>query len=87
MCRPGVGAANPLFSLRRVLERHTAPASRTKSHRTAEEYRTTCDIAPLFIHTHRKIKEFLKLSILLQHFSQYAQVCKSLGRAGSYESM
>ena len=47
----------------------------------------SCDIAPLFIHTHRKIKEFLKLSILLQHFSQYAQVCKSLGRTGCYESM
>jgi hypothetical protein len=47
----------------------------------------SCDIAPLFMHTHRKIKEFLKLSILLQHFSQYAQVCKSLGRTGSYESM
>jgi hypothetical protein len=47
----------------------------------------SCDIAPLFIHTRGKIKEFLKLSILLQHFSQYAQVCKSLGLTGSYESM
>jgi hypothetical protein len=37
MCRPRVGATNPLFSLWRTLPRPTAPASRTKSHRTAEE--------------------------------------------------
>jgi hypothetical protein len=37
MCRPRVGATNPLFSLWRTLRRPTAPASRTKSHRTAEE--------------------------------------------------
>jgi hypothetical protein len=47
----------------------------------------SCDIAPLFIHTHQKIKEFLKVSILLLLFSQYAQVGKSLGQSGSYESM
>ena len=41
MCRPGVGAANPLFSLWRALC-PMAPASRTKSRRTAEESRTTC---------------------------------------------
>jgi hypothetical protein len=41
MCRPRVGAANPLFSLWRVLRRPTAPASRTKSRRTAEESRTS----------------------------------------------
>jgi len=35
-----VGAANPLFSLWRALWRPTAPASRTKSRRTAEESRT-----------------------------------------------
>jgi hypothetical protein len=37
---PGVGAANLLFSLWRVLRRPTAPASRTKSRRTAKESRT-----------------------------------------------
>jgi hypothetical protein len=40
MCRPRVGAANPLFSLWRALRRPTAPASRTKNRRTAEESRT-----------------------------------------------
>ena len=43
MCRPGVGVANPLFSLWRALWRPTAPACRTKSRRTAEESRTTYD--------------------------------------------
>jgi hypothetical protein len=38
MCRPRVGVANSLFSLRRALCRPTA--SRTKSRRTAEESRT-----------------------------------------------
>ena len=41
VCRPRVGVANPLFSLWRMLWRPTAPASRTKSRRTAEESRTT----------------------------------------------
>jgi hypothetical protein len=40
MCRPGVGATNPLFSLWRALWRPTAPARRTKSRRTAEGSRT-----------------------------------------------
>jgi hypothetical protein len=40
MCRPRVGAANLLFSLWRALWRPTAPASRTKSRRMAEECRT-----------------------------------------------
>ena len=40
MCRPRVGVANSLFSLRRALWRPTAPGSRTKSRRTAEESRT-----------------------------------------------
>jgi hypothetical protein len=40
MCRPGIGAANQLFCLWRVLWRPMAPASRTKSCRTAEESRT-----------------------------------------------
>jgi hypothetical protein len=40
MCRPGVGATNPLFSLWRALRRPTAPASRAKSRWTAEESRT-----------------------------------------------
>jgi hypothetical protein len=40
MCRPRVGVANPLFSLWRALRLPTAPASRTKSRRTAEESRT-----------------------------------------------
>ena len=40
MCRPGVAAANQLFSLWRTPWRPTAPASRTKSRRTAEESRT-----------------------------------------------
>ena len=40
MCRYGVGAVNPLFFLWRALWRPTAPASRTKSRRTAEESRT-----------------------------------------------
>ena len=43
MCRPGVGAANPLFSLWRALWRPTAPASRPKSRRTAEESRTNLE--------------------------------------------
>jgi hypothetical protein len=38
--RPRVGAANPLFSLWRALWRPSAPASRTKSHRTTEVSRT-----------------------------------------------
>jgi hypothetical protein len=41
MCRPRVEAANPRFSLWSALWRHTAPASRTKCRRTAEESRTT----------------------------------------------
>jgi hypothetical protein len=40
MCRPRVGAANPLFSLWRALWRPSAPASRTKSRRTTEVSRT-----------------------------------------------
>jgi hypothetical protein len=40
MCRPGVGTVNPLFYLWRVLRHPTAPASRIKSRRTAEESRT-----------------------------------------------
>jgi hypothetical protein len=41
MCQGRVGAANPLFSLWRALWRPTAPASLTKSRRTAEESRTS----------------------------------------------
>jgi len=43
MCRHRVGAENPLFSLWRALWRPTAPASRTKSRRTAGESRTRAD--------------------------------------------
>ena len=39
MCRARVGTANLLFSLWRALWSPTAPASRTKSRRTAEESR------------------------------------------------
>ena len=45
MCRSGVGASNTLFSLWRALCRPTAPASRTKRRRMAEESRTT--ISPI----------------------------------------
>jgi hypothetical protein len=45
MCRPRVGATNPLFSLWRAFWRPTAPASRTKSRRTAEESRTSNCVA------------------------------------------
>jgi hypothetical protein len=41
MRRPGVGAANTLFFLWRVLRLPTAPASRTKIRRTPEESQTT----------------------------------------------
>jgi hypothetical protein len=41
MCQPRVGAANQMFSLWRALWRPTAPASRIKSRRTAEESRTS----------------------------------------------
>jgi hypothetical protein len=41
MCRPGDGAANPLFFLWSAFGRPTAPASRTKRRRTAEESRTS----------------------------------------------
>jgi hypothetical protein len=41
MCRHRVAVANPLFSVCRALWRPTAPASRKKSRRTAEESRTT----------------------------------------------
>ena len=47
MCRPRVGVANPLFSLWRALRRPTAPASRTKSRRMAEESRTTIVLSAL----------------------------------------
>jgi hypothetical protein len=40
MCRLRVGAANSLFSLWRAFWRPTAPASQTKSRRTAEESQT-----------------------------------------------
>jgi hypothetical protein len=43
MCRRRDAAANPLFSWWRALWRPTAPASRTKSRRTAEESRTSND--------------------------------------------
>ena len=43
MCRPRVGAANPLFFLWRALWCPTAPASQTKNRRTAEESRTMTD--------------------------------------------
>ena len=50
MCRPGVGAANPLIFLWRALWRPTAPASRTKSRQTAEESRTSVMHASSEIH-------------------------------------
>jgi hypothetical protein len=46
MCRPRVGAANLLFSLWRALWCPTAPASWTKSRRTAEESRTKPEHEP-----------------------------------------
>ena len=45
MCRPGVGAANPLFSLWRGLWHPTAPANPTKSRREAEESRIKLSVA------------------------------------------
>jgi hypothetical protein len=50
----GVGVANPLFFLWRALRRPSAPASQTKSRRTAEESRTiilVCRVFNLFKET------------------------------------
>jgi hypothetical protein len=55
---PGVGVTNPLFSVCRALWRPTAPASRSKSRRTAEESRTKFESTAIVIHNHLTLRKW-----------------------------
>jgi hypothetical protein len=69
--------ANPLFSLWRALWRPTAPASRTKSRRTAEESRTR-----LWYESVKKCYLSKSTSTLLIHTISYRCHEKNCCRAG-----
>ena len=80
MCRPGVGVANPLFSLWRALWRPTAPACRTKSRRTAEESRTTYDGSRKVENLRRENAAAIELKIVgnLSLYFNFKEIFKNL---------